>query len=96
MKLCTVPGCGRPHKARGFCERHYVSWWATSDFRRAEPRINHRYCTCTGTITRTPGLRDQCDHCLRRIHPRFDSVPGDELVGVCDCDNPDGLGLEGQ
>jgi len=21
--VCSVPGCGRPHKAKGFCDRHY-------------------------------------------------------------------------
>lgn len=25
-KLCRMPGCGRPHKAKRFCERHYAQF----------------------------------------------------------------------
>jgi hypothetical protein len=25
-RLCTVPGCGRPHSARGFCHDHWKRW----------------------------------------------------------------------
>lgn len=25
-RLCTVDGCDRPHKARGFCLPHYQQW----------------------------------------------------------------------
>lgn len=33
MKTCTVPGCDRQHKARGYCELHYASAWNRGDFR---------------------------------------------------------------
>jgi hypothetical protein len=23
---CVVPNCGRPHRSRGLCHRHYMSW----------------------------------------------------------------------
>jgi hypothetical protein len=23
---CTVPGCEKPHRGRGLCHRHYMSW----------------------------------------------------------------------
>ncbi|SNS11453.1 hypothetical protein SAMN05443665_100155 [Actinomadura meyerae] len=26
-RLCSVPGCGRPRHARGWCGRHYRRWW---------------------------------------------------------------------
>lgn len=25
-KLCSIPGCGRPHEARGWCAKHYSRW----------------------------------------------------------------------
>ena len=25
-RLCSVPECGRPHKTRGYCTRHYQLW----------------------------------------------------------------------
>jgi hypothetical protein len=37
------------------------------------------YCTCTGTITRSPGLRDECADCRRRIPECFDDIPGDMI-----------------
>jgi hypothetical protein len=42
-------------------------------------QLGPRYCTCIGTVTRTPGLREQCADCYRRIDPRYDDVPGDIL-----------------
>lgn len=32
MKICNVAGCGRPHKARGFCSSHYGSRRSQSGF----------------------------------------------------------------
>ena len=26
MKLCSIEGCGRPHQARGWCNKHYRRW----------------------------------------------------------------------
>jgi hypothetical protein len=25
-RICVVPGCGRPHRSRGLCHAHYMSW----------------------------------------------------------------------
>lgn len=25
-RVCSVPGCGQPHKTRGYCTRHYQLW----------------------------------------------------------------------
>ena len=25
-RVCTLPGCGRPHLARGYCRAHYLRW----------------------------------------------------------------------
>lgn len=34
---CTVPGCERPHKARGYCEHHYYKWWRTGTLPAGSP-----------------------------------------------------------
>jgi hypothetical protein len=31
MKTCTVPGCNRPHDARGYCSPHYKRWLRHGD-----------------------------------------------------------------
>jgi hypothetical protein len=31
MRLCTVPGCGKKHSARGYCIRHYTRWFVHGD-----------------------------------------------------------------
>ena len=28
---CSIEGCEAPHKARGWCHRHYSSWWRCGD-----------------------------------------------------------------
>jgi hypothetical protein len=30
-RTCSVPGCGREHRARGFCNGHYKRWRDTGD-----------------------------------------------------------------
>lgn len=25
-RLCSIPGCGKPHDARGWCKNHYGRW----------------------------------------------------------------------
>jgi hypothetical protein len=25
-RLCSIPNCGKPHEARGWCEKHYKRW----------------------------------------------------------------------
>lgn len=36
MKLCSIPGCGDPHKCKGLCNRHYLAE------RRKDPAIRKR------------------------------------------------------
>lgn len=36
-RRCSVPGCDRPHQARGFCGAHYKRVLATGDPRADEP-----------------------------------------------------------
>ena len=30
MKTCSIEGCGKPHKARGWCSTHYLRWHQTA------------------------------------------------------------------
>lgn len=30
-RVCSVPGCGQPHKTRGYCTRHYQIWRRNGD-----------------------------------------------------------------
>lgn len=36
-RTCSVPGCGCPHKARGWCTGHYKRWSRTGQLREADP-----------------------------------------------------------
>ena len=33
-RVCAVAGCGRPHAARGWCNRHYQRWlrWGSAEY----------------------------------------------------------------
>lgn len=40
-RTCTIEGCERPHKARGWCRLHYRRWTTTGDPERVDrPRID--------------------------------------------------------
>lgn len=30
-RVCSIDGCEQPHRARGFCKRHYQLWWTYGD-----------------------------------------------------------------
>ena len=30
-KICSIPGCGKTAKARGWCNMHYLRWWKHGD-----------------------------------------------------------------
>lgn len=53
MRVCEIPGCGRPHLARGMCNAHYLQWWSTTtDLDKKpctveecqRPHASHGYC----------------------------------------------------
>lgn len=37
-RTCSFPDCDRPHKARGYCEMHYVRFWKHGDASVVLPR----------------------------------------------------------
>jgi hypothetical protein len=30
-RICSIAGCGRPHRGRGWCEKHYRNWYDNRD-----------------------------------------------------------------
>ncbi len=37
-RRCTIDGCDRPHKARGWCALHYLRWHRTGETSPADTR----------------------------------------------------------
>jgi hypothetical protein len=59
MACCSIEGCGSPVTARGWCRRHYRSWWGRGDPLAVEaPRLDKtcRVCGGGGKI-----VRDLCN-----------------------------------
>lgn len=48
MRLCEIPGCGRPHKARGYCIGHYMRVKERGDVRPEVPLGAERPCVVEG------------------------------------------------
>ena len=69
---CTVDGCGRPHKARGYCNTHYVQTLRGVPLRQLRPaRSTVRYfCTIEG-CRRVHKARGYCSsHYIRFLSGR--------------------------
>ncbi|MBI2344400.1 MAG: hypothetical protein HYV02_08730 [Deltaproteobacteria bacterium] len=48
---CSVEGCKRPHRAKGWCDRHFRKW------RRGEMPTSRRYKICGKEECRKPRYR---------------------------------------
>lgn len=57
MRLCSVEGCGRKHKTRGFCQAHVQRVLRTGDAKPDKP---------IGTIQRAPGSTCAVPGCNRK------------------------------
>lgn len=55
MKLCSIEGCDKQHKARGWCEKHYMMWWKHGD-----PKYVSRYFTLEEAFTAYTEWQGDC------------------------------------
>lgn len=62
MSRCSVDGCVKPVKTRGWCGSHYMRWWSTGDIRADTP---------LGSIGSTS--RPHCRAC--EVNPWFHRAP---------------------
>jgi hypothetical protein len=44
-RTCSIPGCNRPHEARGWCNAHYLQWRQTGEIK---PTLIRRYDSARG------------------------------------------------
>lgn len=51
-KVCSVKGCKRPYRAKGYCAVHYQKW------RRGELDAKPRYRTCSEENCRKPTFKN--------------------------------------
>lgn len=66
---CTIEGCERPQKARGWCSVHYVRWWKHGDPTinlRAMLKVGDRFHRLTVISTELPRYQCRCD-CGREV-----------------------------
>lgn len=45
QRICAVPGCERPHLAKGYCSPHWQRWHKTGDPGPVEVKGQHTRCT---------------------------------------------------
>lgn len=51
MKTCTIDGCDRPHKARGWCHKHYMHWHTYGVAEAPQPTIGERLAARSAPAT---------------------------------------------
>jgi hypothetical protein len=75
---CTVPGCDGIQKTRGWCQAHYMRWWATGVVGTADVvrRPKGRVCSLDG-CRRPHSGRGFCDPHLRRFVKYGDPGPAE-------------------
>ena len=95
--ICSIAGCGKPHKGHGYCGTHYARWRSTGEAGTAESlRIPKPLPQCSapdcGSDARSPGAL-YCDmHYLRMYrNGQLKPVrPKRETGGPCAVDGCDG------
>lgn len=66
-RVCSIEGCERPHKARGWCPGHYSRWLATGEVRPELPLGGNPdavECTCAAPA---PDAIGECRRCRRLV-----------------------------
>lgn len=75
--ICTVEGCKRPHKARGYCNTHYFQWKRTGEISleiNTRVRIKPAHCTVEGCTNPVKGKGLCGMHWMRNLrhgHTRY-------------------------
>lgn len=93
-RVCSIPGCGKPHRARGWCATHYA--WNRS---HGAPKITRSHCSVKGCgrkhkakglcATHAWRLRNHgtTDASFKRVVPQICQVNGcgapHESLGYC-------------
>ena len=73
MGECSIVGCNRPSKARGWCQTHYMRWYDGRYMRapllpRGRPDSGHPImCTCDQPVPERTLLALQCGVCRRGL-----------------------------
>ena len=93
-EFCTVPNCGRPHKARGYCQAHY------QHFKRGIPikaeittrdTTPHEHCSepdCTEPVKAKGVCKMHYARLLRHGHTRYrDRKRPPKPCSVAGCEN---------
>ena len=69
-RACLLPGCGRPHLARGYCRAHYLRWQRHGTPLPDVPVVDRRYDTITYRAAhaqvradRGPASAHRCTQC---------------------------------
>lgn len=97
-RICSIPGCGKPHKAHGWCGTHYARVRAGGEPGSAESlRIPKPLPPCSapgcGSDARSPGA-SYCElHYFRlRRNGQIDAIrPQRQAGGPCSVDGCDGI-----
>jgi hypothetical protein len=98
-KLCSVEGCDKPVRARGWCCNHYALW-ERNGAPVYQPKKPIRRCNVTGCGGRSTSRRGHCGtHAWRlKHHGSTDKPVRPELPAHCrlaGCDNPRAVGCKG-
>jgi hypothetical protein len=84
-RLCTVPDCGRAHKARGFCNSHYHQFCGKGKGLKTGAQPGSKNAQTHG-LSKTPAwsswshMKDRCNN--QRAHNY--SYYGGRGISVCD------------
>lgn len=67
MKVCSVDGCGKAHRARGLCSSHYNQQYQPN--RHAKVTVQCTYCgsDCMKGPGKRKGYRPYCDYTCRDL-----------------------------
>lgn len=80
--ICPVPGCGRPHKARGLCKTHSEHMEKYGELRAVQTRNPGQPCRLPG-CTETAIARRMCSqHLARQYLPLRYGISADDYEGL--------------